>query len=93
MATMICKECLRELDETMFKMHRSGKRNCVCKDCISKKMKLSRLRWQDRGRARRLQDYSTRVMLEELASRGVVGKFYVDGNTFDLNNYNIYTSF
>lgn len=89
MSTKVCKECLRELDETMFKMYRTGNRISVCKDCVSHKMRLSRLRWQIKKREWQLHDYTTRHLLEELANRGVIGKVYVDGNTFELNDYNI----
>lgn len=89
MITKICNDCLRELPETMFKMHRSGKRNCVCKDCISQKMKISRVKTRDKWRHYHLKQWTTSRLLEELAYRGVVGKVYVEGNEFNLNDYNL----
>jgi len=72
-------------------MHRSGKRICTCKDCVSQKMAISRKKWQERGRRFKygLGDIPTAKLLEELAFRGVIGKVYVDGNEFNLSDFNV----
>ena len=89
MSTKVCSECLRELPETMSKMYRTGKRVCVCRDCVAQKTKANRIRGREGWRALRLQDYTTKTMLEELASRGVVGKVYVDGNVVSIEDFNV----
>ena len=91
MATKICKECLRELDESMFKPYRNGTRICVCKDCVSQKMAISRKKWQDKGRRFRygLTDIPPAKLFEELAYRGVIGKVFLDGNEFNLSDFNV----
>ena len=99
MATIICKTCGRELDETMFKLSRWGKRVSVCTECANAKRKASAIREAEEkldemsaavqnARHLRIHEFTPRELMEELARRGYKGKLeYVETKVIDISNF------
>ena len=76
--TIVCRDCGRELPETMFKRTRWGTRSCVCNDCATSKCAKTKKERKDdentKQRELRLKDFTPRELMEELARRGYEGK-------------------
>lgn len=99
MATMICKNCGRELDESKFKMTRWGTRASVCTECAVEKRKESEKKTTEtklsemekevqNARHLRIHEFTPRELMEELARRGYTGKLeYTVTNVIDITNF------
>ena len=85
--TKVCKECGRELPIGFFKTSRWGTRASVCTPCACTKAKATREAKKTendrvgeleqelaRVKTMRLQDYSPRDLMNELARRGYKGE-------------------
>lgn len=93
--TKICKVCGRELPEDEFVKNACGVTS-VCKECHSKKIKegvenRKKLKQQAvdavNARSLRLQDFTPRELMEELAKRGYAGTLtYTKVEKIDLSN-------
>ena len=90
--TRICKECGRELPLEMFKTTRWGDKVHVCNDCAAEKYRKSRANNKEqkvnKARSLRLEDFSPRELMEELARRGYKGELtYTRIETIDITNF------
>lgn len=99
MGTIICKNCGRELDETMFKLSRWGKRVSVCTECAKAKRKENAMREAEEkldemsaavqnARHLRIHEFTPRELMEELSRRGYTGKLeYTETKVIDISNF------
>lgn len=87
MQMKVCRECGHELPIEFFKTSRWGTRASVCTNCACKKAQATREakrtkndrvseleRELERIKTMRLQDYSPRDLMNELARRGYKGE-------------------
>lgn len=85
--TKVCKECGRELPIAFFKKSRYGVRVSVCTPCACTKAQATRASNKSKNdkvnelvqelarvKTMRLQDYSPRDLMNELARRGYKGE-------------------
>lgn len=97
--TIICKTCGRELSVDNFKKTRWGKYSQVCNECVTqkaretKKDKVAKIKEVEtsqlqNARNLRLNDFTPRELMEELARRGYEGKLtFTEVRTIDITNF------
>lgn len=96
METRICECCGRELPVSEF-INRTFGASKICKKCNAAKSRESRLKKKEErsleaelvnARNLRLQDFTPRELMAELARRGYRGKLeYVETRTIDLSAF------
>ncbi len=94
-----CKICGRELPIDQFQRNRAGGRHSICKECMALRMKEGKKNKGEKirsdlesqivaARNTRLQDYTGRELMEELARRGYKGKLVVTvEKEIDITNF------
>lgn len=96
METKVCKCCGRELPIDKFYTHKSTKDGLsnTCKECHRASIRASKYEKQELRRlalqgGKKLEDYTPRELMQELARRGYRGKLeYIEKHTIDLETIN-----
>lgn len=96
METRICECCGRELPVSEF-INRTFGASKICKKCNAAKIREAKTKRKQtksletellNARNLRLQDFTPRELMEELARRGYTGKLeYVEKHTIDLSAF------
>lgn len=94
METKICSCCGKELPITDFAIRgvkgHKGKTviTSVCKSCMADKVAHGRNKAVDKAKEMRLQDFTPRELMQELARRGYEGKLrFVQVQEVDITNF------
>lgn len=97
--TKVCRECGKEHPITMFKVTQAGNRSSVCTPCVTRKLKetyrmkrasqhLTTEEALAQARRQRIEEFSPRELMEELARRGYKGKLtYTQVHEIDIENF------
>ena len=96
METKVCRCCGRELPIDKFYATKNAKdgRSNKCKECHKASIEASKFEKQELRRlalqgGKKLEDYTPRELIQELARRGYRGKLeYVEKHTIDLETIN-----
>jgi len=97
--TKVCRECGMEHPITMFKLTQGGRRSSVCTPCVTRKLKetyrkkrearhLTAEEALEKARRQRIEEFTARELMEELARRGYKGKLeYTETHVIDIENF------